>query len=84
MSTFIHAQNNIGRGAARLNVTERAALRGYLGRLGYREAVRTLGVGRSTLTVACLGGTMRNATAFLLRSALAAQVQRAPDSAVQP
>lgn len=70
---FCNYQSNLGRGAARLNVTERAALREYLARLGYREAVRVLGIGRGTLTSAVLGGTMRNGTAFLLRATLAAQ-----------
>jgi len=66
-------QSNVGRGAARLSVTERAALRAYLVRVGYSEVMRTLGLGRGTLTTAVLGGTMRNGTAFLLRSALTAQ-----------
>jgi hypothetical protein len=73
VSTFLNTQSRLGRGAARLNFAERAALRAYLARLGYREAVRTLGVGRSTLTAAVLGGSMRNSTAFLLRAALAGQ-----------
>lgn len=81
---FCNYQSALGRGAARLNSTERAALRAYIARLGYREAVRVLGIGRGTLTVAVLGGTMRNSTAFLLRAALGGQSTQSTPSEPTP
>ena len=72
-------RNHPGCGATRLTVQERAALRAYIGQLGYRGAVRELGVARGTLTTAVLGGAMRNSTAFLLRARVLAAQSTPPE-----
>jgi len=58
----------------------RAALNRYLDRVGYRAAVRAIGVGDTTLTRARRGKTvMRHATLVAIRVALASIGQ--PESA---
>ena len=73
------SKSHPGCGATRLTVQERAALRAYIGQLGYRGAVRELGVARGTLTTAVLGGAMRNSTAFLLRARVLAAQSTPPE-----
>ena len=78
-NTFCDIKSHPGCGATRLTVQERAALRAYIGQLGYRGAVRELGVARGTLTTAVLGGAMRNSTAFLLRARVLAAQSTPPE-----
>jgi hypothetical protein len=57
----------------------REALRRYLDRVGYRAAVRAIGVGDTTLTRAVRGRTVvRHATVVAIRAALAVAQEPRP------
>lgn len=70
MAKILNPKSSPGVGTAVLTKDERAALKVYLSTVGTRNGARALSLSRPTLTTAVLGGTMRPATATVIRLSL--------------